>query len=73
VTRNGRITMTRGGWDLERVTRETDPEATLPAVARMRRLPEQLEAEHVVVAGHRRPAGVATQTMHRAYRHLEEG
>jgi hypothetical protein len=33
-----------GPSDLDRVTQETDPELTLPAVARLRRLLEQVAA-----------------------------
>jgi transcriptional regulator of acetoin/glycerol metabolism len=66
--------------DLERVAAGTDPEVALPAVARLRRLLEQLEAEHVAAA--RRAGwswqeiagrlGVAKQTVHRKYRRYEE-
>lgn len=66
--------------DLERVTRGSDPAETLPAVARLRRLLEQLEAEHVAAA--RRAGwswaeiaaglGVTKQTVHRKYGRLGE-
>ncbi|MET7400643.1 helix-turn-helix domain-containing protein [Dactylosporangium sp. NPDC005572] len=66
--------------DLERVARGADPDVALPAVARLRRLLEQLEAEHVAAA--RRAGwswqdialrlGVTKQTVHRKYRDLED-
>ncbi|MFB9183544.1 helix-turn-helix domain-containing protein [Dactylosporangium sucinum] len=67
--------------DLQRVALGTAPDVALPAVARLRRLLEQLEAEHVAAA--RRAGwswqdialrlGVTKQTVHRKYRYLEEG
>ncbi|GAA3286365.1 AsnC family transcriptional regulator [Dactylosporangium vinaceum] len=66
--------------DLDRVVHSTDPDTALEAVARLRRLLEQLEAEHVAAA--RRAGrswheiasrlGVTKQTVHRKYRRLEE-
>jgi predicted transcriptional regulator len=66
--------------DLDRVVNSDDPDAALEAVARLRRLLEQLEAEHVVAA--RRAGrswheiasrlGVTKQTVHRKYRRYEE-
>ncbi|WP_090804127.1 sigma factor-like helix-turn-helix DNA-binding protein [Asanoa ishikariensis] len=63
------------GADLEDATRGTDPDAGLRAVARLRRLLEQVEAEHVAAA--RRAGwswqdiatrlGVTKQTVHRKY------
>ncbi|MGI5245263.1 ECF-type sigma factor [Dactylosporangium sp. CA-139066] len=65
--------------DLERVVRGGDPDVALEAVARLRRLLEQLEAEHVAAA--RRAGrswheiasrlGVTKQTVHRKYRRIE--
>ncbi|WP_238007153.1 helix-turn-helix domain-containing protein [Dactylosporangium sp. AC04546] len=66
--------------DLQRVAPGADPDVALPAVARLRRLLEQLEAEHVAAA--RRAGwswqdialrlGVTKQTVHRKYRDLED-
>jgi phage shock protein A len=66
--------------DLDRVIHGGDPDAALQAVARLRRLVEQLEAEHVAAA--RRAGrswqdiaahlGVTKQTAHRKHRHVEE-
>jgi transcriptional regulator with GAF, ATPase, and Fis domain len=65
--------------DLDRAVRDSDPGVTLPAVARLRRLLEQLEAEQVVTA--RRAGwswqdiahelGVTKQAVHRKDRRLE--
>lgn len=65
--------------DLEQAARLTDPDAGLRAVARLRQLAEQLEAEQVA---HARRAGwswqeiasrlgVTKQTVHRKYRRWE--
>lgn len=66
--------------DLDRAVRGGDPDAALRAVARLRHLVEQLEAEHVATA--RRAGwswqdiaqrlGVTKQTVHRKYRRCEE-
>jgi transcriptional regulator of acetoin/glycerol metabolism len=67
--------------DLADAVRGTDPDAGLRAVARLRRLVEQVEAEHVAAA--RRAGwswrdiaarlGVTKQTVHRKYhRHRED-
>jgi transcriptional regulator of acetoin/glycerol metabolism len=66
--------------DLECAARTTEPDLALPAVARLRRLLEQLEAEHVAAA--RRAGwswqeialrlGVTKQAVHRKYRHHKE-
>ena len=66
--------------DLDRAVNGSDPDAALQAVARLRRLLEQLEAEHVAAA--RRAGrswqeiaarlGVTKQTVHRKYRRYEE-
>jgi len=66
--------------DLDRAAPGSDPDVALRAVARLRRLLEQLEAEHVVAA--RRAGwswqdiavrlGVTKQTVHRKYRRHEE-
>ena len=65
--------------DLDRAVHGSDPGVALPAVARLRRLLEQLEAEHVAAA--RRAGwswqdiagqlGVTKQAVHRKYRRLE--
>jgi transcriptional regulator of acetoin/glycerol metabolism len=62
--------------DLDRDVHGSDPDAALRAVARLRRLVEQLEAEHVAAA--RRAGwswqdiatrlGVTKQTVHRKHR-----
>lgn len=67
--------------ELDRAVHSGDPQVALRAVARLRRLVEQLETEHVAAA--RRAGwswrdiaeglGVTKQTVHRKYRHLEEG
>lgn len=74
------LTVMSASVDLERVARGADPDVALPAVARLRRLLEQLEAEHVAAA--RRAGwswqdialrlGVTKQTVHRKYRDLED-
>ena len=66
--------------DLDLAAHGSDPDVALRAVARLRRLLEQLEAEHVVAA--RRAGwswqdiavrlGVTKQTVHRKYRRHEE-
>lgn len=68
------------GADLDRALDHGDPDTALQAVARLRRLLEQLEAEHVAAA--RRAGrswheiasrlGVTKQTVHRKYRRYEE-
>jgi transcriptional regulator of acetoin/glycerol metabolism len=66
--------------DLDRAARGSDPDAALRAVARLRRLLEQLEVDQVAAA---RQAGwswqdiavrlgVTKQTVHRKYRRYEE-
>jgi predicted transcriptional regulator len=65
--------------DLDGAVHGTDPDAGLRAVARLRRLVEQLEAAHVAAA--RRAGwswqdiagrlGVTKQTVHRKYRDQE--
>jgi hypothetical protein len=67
--------------DLEQALRGDDLDAGLRAVARLRRLVEQLEAERVAAA--RRAGwswrdiairlGVTKQTVHRKYHRLQEG
>ncbi len=66
--------------DLDRAINGSDPDIALQAVARLRRLLEQLEAEHVVAA--RRAGrswheiasrlGVTKQTVHRKYHRYED-
>ncbi|GAA5180045.1 helix-turn-helix domain-containing protein [Rugosimonospora acidiphila] len=66
--------------DLDRAANGSDHDAALRAIARLRRLMEQLEAEQVIAA--RRAGwswqdiaarlGVTKQTVHRKYRHNEE-
>jgi DNA-directed RNA polymerase specialized sigma24 family protein len=66
--------------DLDNAEHASDPDVALRAVARLRRLLEQLEAEQVAVA--RRAGwswqeiaarlGVTKQTVHRKYRRYEE-
>jgi DNA-directed RNA polymerase specialized sigma24 family protein len=66
--------------DLDRAAHDGDPDVALRAVARLRRLLEQLEADQVVAA--RRAGwswqeiavrlGVTKQTVHRKYRRYEE-
>ncbi|MDW5328614.1 helix-turn-helix domain-containing protein [Plantactinospora sp. KLBMP9567] len=66
--------------DLDRAAHGSDPDAALRAVARLRRLVEQLEAEQVAAA--RRAGwswqdiavrlGVTKQTVHRKYRRDQE-
>ncbi|MGC5012930.1 helix-turn-helix domain-containing protein [Streptosporangium sp. DT93] len=66
--------------DLEQAVHGTDPDAALRAVARLRRLVEQLEAEHVAAA--RRAGwswqdiaarlGVTKQTVHRKHHRVQE-
>ncbi|KKK04841.1 helix-turn-helix domain-containing protein [Micromonospora sp. HK10] len=66
--------------DLDRAARGSDPDTALRAVARLRRLLEQLEIEQVAAA--RRAGwswqeiavrlGVTKQTVHRKYRRYEE-
>jgi IS30 family transposase len=66
--------------DLDRAANGSDQDAALRAIARLRHLVEQLEAEHVAAA--RRAGwswqdiaarlGVTKQTVHRKYRHLKE-
>jgi len=65
--------------DLDRAAHGSDPDVALRAVARLRRLVEQLEAEQVAAA--RRAGwswqdiavrlGVTKQTVHRKYRRYE--
>ncbi|MFY1688795.1 helix-turn-helix domain-containing protein [Plantactinospora sp. WMMB782] len=65
--------------DLDRAVHGSDPDAALRAVARLRRLVEQVEAEQVAAA--RRAGwswsdiavrlGVTKQTVHRKYRDQE--
>ncbi|MER7128984.1 helix-turn-helix domain-containing protein [Streptosporangium saharense] len=67
--------------DLERALHDTDLDVGLRAVARLRQLAEQLEAERVAEA--RRAGwswqdiaarlGVTKQTVHRKHRHNREG
>ncbi|MFC4060064.1 helix-turn-helix domain-containing protein [Planomonospora corallina] len=67
--------------DLEQAVHGADPDAALRAVARLRRLVEQLEAEHVAAA--RRAGwswrdialrlGVTKQTVHRKHHRVQEG
>ena len=71
------LTMT----NVEQAVREADPDTGLRAVARLRRLAEQLEAEQVAAA--RRAGwswqdiasrlGVTKQTVHRKYHHEQKG
>ncbi|MFE9694364.1 helix-turn-helix domain-containing protein [Micromonospora sp. NPDC005806] len=66
--------------DLDRAARGSDPDIALRAVARLRRLLEQLEVDQVAAA--RRAGwswqeiavrlGVTKQTVHRKYRRYEE-
>jgi DNA-directed RNA polymerase specialized sigma24 family protein len=66
--------------DLDRAARDSDPDIALRAVARLRRLLEQLEVDQVAAA--RRAGwswqeiavrlGVTKQTVHRKYRRYEE-
>ncbi|MFI6510606.1 helix-turn-helix domain-containing protein [Streptosporangium sp. NPDC050855] len=66
--------------DLEQAVHGSDPDAALRAVARLRRLVEQLEAEHVAAA--RRAGwswqdiaarlGVTKQTVHRKHHRAQE-
>ncbi|GAA3032429.1 helix-turn-helix domain-containing protein [Streptosporangium longisporum] len=66
--------------DLEQAVHGSDPAAALRAVARLRRLVEQLEAEHVAAA--RRAGwswqdiaarlGVTKQTVHRKHHRAQE-
>ncbi|MEU4835971.1 helix-turn-helix domain-containing protein [Streptosporangium sp. NPDC023615] len=66
--------------DIEQAVHGTDPDAALRAVARLRRLVEQLEAEHVAAA--RRAGwswqdiaarlGVTKQTVHRKHHRSQE-
>ncbi|MFI5916206.1 helix-turn-helix domain-containing protein [Dactylosporangium sp. NPDC051541] len=66
--------------DLDRVVNGDDPDTALEAVARLRRLLEQLEAEHVARARQAGRSwqeiaarlGVTKQTVHRKYRGREE-
>jgi transcriptional regulator of acetoin/glycerol metabolism len=66
--------------ELDRAANGSDQDAALRAIARLRHLVEQLEADHVTAA---RQAGwswqdiaarlgVTKQTVHRKYRHLKE-
>ena len=67
--------------ELEQTVRGSDPDGGLRAVARLRRLAEQLEAEQVAAA--RRAGwswqeiaerlGVTKQTVHRKYHRSEKG
>ena len=67
--------------ELEHAVHSSDPDAGLRAVARLRRLAEQLEAEQVAAA--RRAGwswqeiaqrlGVTKQTVHRKYHRAEKG
>ncbi|GAA3445955.1 helix-turn-helix domain-containing protein [Planomonospora venezuelensis] len=66
--------------DLEQAVHDTDPDTALRAVARLRRLVEQLEAQHVAAA--RRAGwswrdiavrlGVTKQTVHRKHHRVQE-
>ncbi|MDG4831806.1 helix-turn-helix domain-containing protein [Solwaraspora sp. WMMD1047] len=67
--------------DLDHAVHGTDPDVGLRAVARLRRLVEQVEAEQVAAA--RRAGwswqdiatrlGVTKQTVHRKYHRIQEG
>ena len=73
--------MTEAVSDLEQAAQDDDIDAALRAVARLRRLAEQLEADRVVAA--RRAGwswqdiaerlGVTKQTVHRKYHRSQKG